>query len=99
MNNVGKTFAFPSVQSIHSYCQYLDYLYKSRPAPDAIEVFSSGYHDYLQNPLQVGWWIEHLDGPQRITKQWYNCLAKTMDMFTCWYIHLPFHVLSSVYIA
>ncbi|KAJ3320590.1 Protein arginine N-methyltransferase 5 [Blyttiomyces sp. JEL0837] len=35
-----------------AYRQYLQHLHKTRPEPSIIDKFASGYHDYLQSPLQ-----------------------------------------------
>ncbi|KAJ3090438.1 hypothetical protein HK102_003760 [Quaeritorhiza haematococci] len=37
---------------VQAYQQYLHHLQKTMPEPDVIEKFSTGYHDYLQAPLQ-----------------------------------------------
>ncbi|KAI8899639.1 PRMT5 arginine-N-methyltransferase-domain-containing protein [Globomyces pollinis-pini] len=35
-----------------SYRQYIDHLFQNQPEPDIIDQFATGYHDYLQTPLQ-----------------------------------------------
>lgn len=39
-------------KGIHSYQQYLDHLWQTRPVADTISQFARGYEDYLQCPLQ-----------------------------------------------
>uniref|UniRef100_A0A8C4SKV7 Protein arginine N-methyltransferase 5 n=1 Tax=Erpetoichthys calabaricus TaxID=27687 RepID=A0A8C4SKV7_ERPCA len=41
-----------SDKEFRSYLQYLEYLNQNRPAPNSYELFSKGYEDYLQSPLQ-----------------------------------------------
>ncbi|KAJ3188946.1 hypothetical protein HDU85_004662 [Gaertneriomyces sp. JEL0708] len=41
-----------SNEDLGFYYQYLQHLYRSRPEPDVIDQFATGYHDYLQAPLQ-----------------------------------------------
>lgn len=37
---------------ISTYQQYLNHIYQSRPVYSQMEIFSKGYEDYLQSPLQ-----------------------------------------------
>ncbi|TPX71519.1 hypothetical protein SpCBS45565_g01044 [Spizellomyces sp. 'palustris'] len=37
---------------LQAYQQYIHHLYRTRPEPDVVDKFASGYHDYLQQPLQ-----------------------------------------------
>ncbi|RKO88215.1 protein arginine N-methyltransferase, partial [Blyttiomyces helicus] len=41
-----------SAGGLAGYQQYLRHLYRSRPELDVVDRFASGYHDYLQSPLQ-----------------------------------------------
>ncbi|XP_063079914.1 protein arginine N-methyltransferase 5 [Engraulis encrasicolus] len=41
-----------SERDFRVYLQYLEYLNQSRPAPNSYDMFSKGYEDYLQSPLQ-----------------------------------------------
>ncbi|KAJ3042448.1 Protein arginine N-methyltransferase 5 [Rhizophlyctis rosea] len=57
-HNVQLAVSLPSINDVHpqggiiAYQQYLRHLHRSRPQPDEAEQFASGYHDYLQSPLQ-----------------------------------------------
>ncbi|KAJ3148812.1 hypothetical protein HK101_002118 [Irineochytrium annulatum] len=50
------SFEAPTMESnnlgMAAYRQYLQHLHKSRPEADDVDKFASGYHDYLQSPLQ-----------------------------------------------
>ncbi|KAJ3126682.1 Protein arginine N-methyltransferase 5 [Nowakowskiella sp. JEL0407] len=37
---------------LSAYAQYIQYLYRQRPESGVIDQFATGYHDYLQAPLQ-----------------------------------------------
>ncbi|CAK8676161.1 unnamed protein product [Clavelina lepadiformis] len=37
---------------VRVYQQYIAHLYENQPPPDQYEIFSKGYEDYLQSPLQ-----------------------------------------------
>ncbi|KAJ3210152.1 hypothetical protein HDU67_005611 [Dinochytrium kinnereticum] len=41
-----------STEGLALYRQYLQHLFKNRPEQDEVDKFASGYHDYLQSPLQ-----------------------------------------------
>jgi protein arginine N-methyltransferase 5 len=43
---------FSKFQSLSLFHEYLNHLFSNQPAPSVIDTFATGYHDYLQTPLQ-----------------------------------------------